>query len=787
MARKKKILIEGIGNKEEKEEIKEGRPVHEKKKRRHLFSWAVFSESLKSKRGSLFLVSGLNALIMVVIRIIMSGLNINATADSRKDRFSNADREKTIKQSTIGFYTSFENSAEMVVTFDNAEAQRKQALSLAMDKVEDKQLTNALDAGKVVYQLTYNLTSGDTEAKKTAAEKASLSAFELALKTTSLSEEEKKVALEIASSFFEAYGEDRNETTKNLLVSVLPAVIAKERAEEAGKGEDEVKSATATITACFDKVFHQSYDQDKAIQEALYPLRQSRADEDETQFLTLISTEREKAYEADKDKFIADSKIHDSTLSSVAENYIIDSYSDRLYYDYLPDFTVNYVTSDFGYPITYVGTGKYSENGQEIRKEEEIKEYNPSLFIKVNGDRGTSATRVEKRHKKAITGSDYSEEEYKAAKEKADESLPTLKDALNKFLTAFFTRDQDNKNRFFDGKNVVESEVALAAQDRVSQRAEQQIIANYNEKNSVKVSSIEEITSQNSSLSGQARRDRVDSYAASSISSYKSYYKSALKKGYGRQESRLIATVKASQGVINELPDKVGDSLTEMGNRNTYGIIVGRIGFARTTLLVPMVYSILLANDLVANKVETGSLAFTLSTPLTRKSYIFTESCFRIFSEIVRAVFLFVFATISRYIGISLGGSDFITSLPRKDVALYALGNFMVTLAISGICFLSSSIFNKSNKAIGIGGGLTIFFFICSILGLFGTKAIPGTIRIDSRNIFNYRTIVSFFDPLAVRDHNYFTFFIKLIGLLVITVVCYLASSIIFKKKDLPL
>ena len=111
----------------------------------------------------------------------------------------------------------------------------------------------------------------------------------------------------------------------------------------------------------------------------------------------------------------------------------------------------------------------------------------------------------------------------------------------------------------------------------------------------------------------------------------------------------------------------------------------------------------------------------------------------------------------------------------------------MVMLAISGICFLSSCFFNKSNLAIAIGGGISIFFFICSILGLFGCQAMPGTIRIEQMNIFNNITILSLFDPLAVMNKDYTTFFVKLIGLLVIAGGTYTLGAIRFNKKDLPL
>ena len=141
----------------------------------------------------------------------------------------------------------------------------------------------------------------------------------------------------------------------------------------------------------------------------------------------------------------------------------------------------------------------------------------------------------------------------------------------------------------------------------------------------------------------------------------------------------------------------------------------------------------------------------------------------------------------ARGIGIAIGGTDLISSLSILDLTLYSLGSIGVMFAISGICFLSSCIFNKTKFAIGCGGGINIFFYICSILGLFGSPALPSTIRIDAMNVFNYITILSLNDGLAVMNSNYSSFFIKFVFLIIITIVCYISGVYVFSKKDLPL
>lgn len=85
-----------------------------------------------------------------------------------------------------------------------------------------------------------------------------------------------------------------------------------------------------------------------------------------------------------------------------------------------------------------------------------------------------------------------------------------------------------------------------------------------------------------------------------------------------------------------------------------------------------------------------------------------------------------------------------------------------------------------------IGGGLSMFFLVATMLGLFGSKVIPSVVRLDALNYFNYVTIISLFDCTGIISGS-LSFIWKLAILLVIGIVGYVAGAIKFKKKDLPL
>ncbi len=788
------LLLQGIKIPEEQKKIEmalppsiSGNPGGEKKHKR-VFSPALFRESLHSNRVGLAIVSVANALIMVAIIVILSTLNINATADALKDLFGNADTENTVKSGAISMYSAFENSADAYLTFEESEDTLTTMTTTMFDMVDDSSTEQQINAAKIVYDATYRLASGTEEQKNASAKSTTMTTVNAIIdNNASLSEDEKAVSKKVMSYYFDIYANDKSAKTRDILIQALPLTVSDVIAEQQSLTDEKKTEVRKVYDNAFDRVFVKNEDKKEVSFETAIDTMKLITDGMQGEFINSVSDKILAAYNKDKAAYLADKSIESSILSEEVQSFVYDSIESFAYYQYLPAYTVDVVTSDRGYPVRYVGTGEYSKNGNEIMKEIEIQSYNPTLYTKVTGSMGAKSNMLEKMHKQIITGEDYTEEEITKAKEDAKEDLKMVKENLASFMNDFLKLDKDGKNEYYDGQSLIDSALTSRISSIVTTMAEEEVVERYNKNHDVKVDTVYEITKENYSMSGEEMVNTVKGYVDSGIASYKSYLVSCKNKGYSDMDCLMVATVKGSTGVINQLPGKVSDSLTEMGEMNTYGIMVGVVGFGIAALLVPMVYTIMTANNLVANKVETGSLAFTLSTPTRRISFVFTEAVYLIFTEVVMGAVLLVASIITQSIGIALGGTDLLVSLPISDICLYALGNFMITLAVSGICFLSSCVFNKSSQAIAIGGGITIFFFICSILGLFGTPAIPGTARIEAMNYFNYFTIDSLFDAMAVMNKDWLTYGLKLMGLAIIIVMTYSAGMARFTKKDLPL
>ena len=232
--------------------------------------------------------------------------------------------------------------------------------------------------------------------------------------------------------------------------------------------------------------------------------------------------------------------------------------------------------------------------------------------------------------------------------------------------------------------------------------------------------------------------------------------------------------------LLDKLPSQVSDAIEEIGRMDLYALIVGSIFFKIAGLLLPIIYMIMVSNSLIVGQVDSGSMAYVLSTSTKRKSVTFTQSIFMISSLLL----MFILTTITSFICFAIVDVD--TDLTYGKLALINLGAFLVLFAMSGINFFTSCIFDRTKRSMAIGGGLSIFFLVATMLGLFGSKVIPSVVRIKALNNFNYVSIISLFNVVNILDGKA-GFIPGLIILLVIGLAGYTAGSIIFKKKDLPL
>lgn len=208
------------------------------------------------------------------------------------------------------------------------------------------------------------------------------------------------------------------------------------------------------------------------------------------------------------------------------------------------------------------------------------------------------------------------------------------------------------------------------------------------------------------------------------------------------------------------------------------------IFYGMMTTILPGIYVLVTANKLLSSQVDRGSMAYVLSTPTRRSTVVITQMIYLTVSLVV----MFAIQTVAHLIVnnanpiplaelgyVQLSGN--LTNIMILQVNISAL---MVCVAMAGICFLFSGIFNASKYSIGFSGTFIGVTILANMLTMFGSLGVDG---LDN---FKYLTICSFYDYnsvlLGVDD-----WITKMIFPIAIAIVTYLIGGTWFCKKDLPL
>lgn len=235
-----------------------------------------------------------------------------------------------------------------------------------------------------------------------------------------------------------------------------------------------------------------------------------------------------------------------------------------------------------------------------------------------------------------------------------------------------------------------------------------------------------------------------------------------------------------STSFLSTLPEAVSDALEEIGQADLYTLIVGSIFYKLAGLLLPIIYMIMTSNNLIAGQVDSGSMAYVLCTSTKRSTVVFTQAVYLIGSLLA----MFCLTTATGCVCLTLVPEEI--ALTGGNLILLNVGAFLVLLPLSGLCFLTSCVFDRSRRSMAIGGGLSIFALVAAMLGLFGSPVIPSVVRLDALNYFNYATIISLFDVISIIDgtNAYLWKFAILGGA---GLLGYIVGARRFIRKDLPL
>lgn len=266
--------------------------------------------------------------------------------------------------------------------------------------------------------------------------------------------------------------------------------------------------------------------------------------------------------------------------------------------------------------------------------------------------------------------------------------------------------------------------------------------------------------------------------------------------------STYVSEEKLSWLQILGMLEQMGFSLSriEVMSRIDLNSILSDLVYKIVGVLLPMIYVMVVSNGLIVNQVNSGSMAYVLSTPTSRRKVVFTSFFFLFASLVLMYVAITSIALLSEFIaGIMRVANGGERNMNVLRTVLLCYSSFAALFAISGVCFGASAFFNKSKNAIAVGGGVCVICFLCCILGLFGNKVFVSVgIGVEAMNVFNYGSLFTFIDTESVKNFSYFVYgnpdaemslswVWETLVLLGIGIVCSVLGSVKFLKKDLPL
>ena len=193
-------------------------------KKNSIFSKAIFTESFRSNRKSLFIISFFNALIMVIIVLILSTLHMNSTKRALNNMFSGADMESTLKMGAISHYLGYKQTSDAIITFDSSYESSVQSLSNAIDLADSAQMSIIVEAVNAEYDRAYD-SSGDglsDEAKHEYAKNRTMTIVSTLINRTNYSAQEKEIASLTLGYELDLHHENPYLSNSDYLIQSIP-------------------------------------------------------------------------------------------------------------------------------------------------------------------------------------------------------------------------------------------------------------------------------------------------------------------------------------------------------------------------------------------------------------------------------------------------------------------------------------------------------------------------------------------------------------------------------------
>lgn len=204
---------------------------------------------------------------------------------------------------------------------------------------------------------------------------------------------------------------------------------------------------------------------------------------------------------------------------------------------------------------------------------------------------------------------------------------------------------------------------------------------------------------------------------------------------------------------------------------SSYGQFIAAEYYGLFYLFILGAFTVMMSIHLIARLIDRGSMAYLLSTRVSRAEIVMTQIVVLISGLLIIHILTFLAGFIAAKLSIE-------TESTIAFIEFFQINfiGFLLFFAIGGYSLLISALFNDEKNVFAVAGGLTFVFYVIDMVGKI-------VIKIEW---IRHLSLFSLYEPgkIANGDTN---IWLSSIIFIAIGIIGYILAILIFRKRNLPL
>jgi len=226
----------------------------------------------------------------------------------------------------------------------------------------------------------------------------------------------------------------------------------------------------------------------------------------------------------------------------------------------------------------------------------------------------------------------------------------------------------------------------------------------------------------------------------------------------------------AQAGILDQFAKDMPQMMSAVGMSAGATTITGFMAsylYGFILLIVPLIFTIICANNLVARYTDRGSLVSLLAAPVKRSAVALTQMWVLIFCIVILVAY-------TTGLQIIVAQYYFPNQVVVGQLLLLNLGLLCLHLFIGGICFLCSCAFNDVKNSLTYGAGIPLVMYILQAMANMGGK-------VENVKYFTFFSLFNSTNILAWHPYAFWEYGSLGLG----AVLLFWIAIAVFSKKNL--